>query len=73
MISKSGKYKLADLGQCHETNHSLENIEEGDAKYLAPEILSFEFSDLPKADIFSFGMTLYEIITSTFDDLSQLR
>lgn len=37
---------------------------EGDARYLAPELLNegIEFKDLYKADIFSLGATIYEMM-----------
>jgi wee1-like protein kinase len=44
-----------------------EDINEGDCRYLAPELLNdfYEHSlpDLTKADIFSFGATIYELMT----------
>lgn len=44
-----------------------EDVNEGDSKYLAKEILrnlsQGELPDLTKADIFSLGMTLYELVT----------
>eukprot|EP01125_Pyxidicula_operculata_P015890 TRINITY_DN5415_c0_g1_i1.p1 TRINITY_DN5415_c0_g1~~TRINITY_DN5415_c0_g1_i1.p1 ORF type:complete len:691 (-),score=103.47 TRINITY_DN5415_c0_g1_i1:19-2091(-) len=52
-------YKLSDLGQINDA---------GDGKYLAPEVLAFEdeisnlkHNVLEKADIFSLGITIYEI------------
>ena len=47
-----------------------EDIEEGDSKYLAPELLNdiyeSQLPDLTKADIFSLGITCYELMTSSF-------
>jgi serine/threonine protein kinase len=64
----NGKYKLGDLGLCRIAHVShREDVTEGDSKYLAKEILSTldetELPDLTKADIFSLGMTLYELVT----------
>jgi len=59
VIEKSTCYKLCDLGQINES---------GDGKYLAPEILHYEDDDIKmepevmaKADIFSLGMTIFEL------------
>lgn len=51
-------FKLGDLGQINES---------GDGRYLAPELLGFNtdapFPVLAKADVFSLGMTIYEIVS----------
>ncbi len=62
-------YKLGDLGhvaQIHETNADLLTPpEEGDCRYMAPEMLLHEVDreKLPKADVFSLGLTLFECAT----------
>jgi serine/threonine protein kinase len=68
LLSMNGNFKLGDLGLCRiaQVSHG-EEVTEGDSKYLAKEILSTldgtELPDLTKADIFSLGMTLYELVT----------
>jgi len=54
-------YKIGDLG--HVVPIYGENIpEEGDCRYMAPELLTYDIDreKLPMADIFSLGLTLYE-------------
>ena len=67
LYSKTKKYKIADLGLsriAQRSNH--EDINEGDCRYLAPELLKDfpdnQIPDLTKADIFSFGATIYELM-----------
>jgi hypothetical protein len=57
------------LGQSRLAVKTSEDIEEGDARYLAPELLNYDLgsqhqTDLRKADIFCLGMTIYELATS---------
>lgn len=71
LFSFSHRFKLSDLGLAQLTtnlNHNTE-ISEGDSRYLAPEMLDIiednaeTIPDLTKADIFSLGATIYEIMT----------
>jgi len=55
------------MGQSALAKLSSDEIEEGDARYLAPELLnSEEYSEKPeltKADVFSLGLTLFQLAT----------
>eukprot|EP00330_Aristerostoma_sp_ATCC50986_P010983 CAMPEP_0114598766 /NCGR_PEP_ID=MMETSP0125-20121206/21174_1 /TAXON_ID=485358 ORGANISM="Aristerostoma sp., Strain ATCC 50986" /NCGR_SAMPLE_ID=MMETSP0125 /ASSEMBLY_ACC=CAM_ASM_000245 /LENGTH=142 /DNA_ID=CAMNT_0001804901 /DNA_START=398 /DNA_END=826 /DNA_ORIENTATION=+ len=63
LYSKTNKYKIADLGLSRLASRSNgEDINEGDCRYMALELLNEDFDQLPdltKADIFSFGATVY--------------
>ena len=69
LISKYGKFKLADLGLGRITTNLTDEIPEGDCRYLASEVLESvdyrHMPDLTKADIFSLGATVYEIMRGT--------
>lgn len=69
LLSFTHKFKLADLGLARITTNLSGEVPEGDSRYLARELLSImpedpdSIPDLTKADIFSFGATLLEIMT----------
>lgn len=57
-------YKLGDLGLATSSNCNQQcSFEEGDARYIPAEILNGQLRDLPKADMFMLGITLYELTT----------
>ena len=67
LYSRSNRYKIADLGLSRLAIRSKgEDLIEGDCRYLAPELLNDVTEDytpdLTKADIFSLGVTFYEIV-----------
>lgn len=55
-------YKLGDLGMaCSVRNPTKMLYREGDARYMAPELLEDDISQLDKADIFALGASVYEL------------
>jgi wee1-like protein kinase len=60
-ITSQGRYKIGDMGLVSSTLNR-DNLSEGDARYLAPELLGdTEKIQLEKCDIFALGATLYEL------------
>lgn len=68
LFSFGHRFKIADLGLARITTNLCGEIPEGDARYLAPELMKImpnnpeSIPDLTKADIFSLGCTLLEIM-----------
>ncbi|KAF8044964.1 hypothetical protein N665_5926s0001 [Sinapis alba] len=58
---KKGVCKLGDFGCATRLDKSLP-VEEGDARYMPQEILNENYEHLDKVDIFSLGVTVYELI-----------
>jgi membrane-associated tyrosine/threonine-specific cdc2-inhibitory kinase len=58
LIVKSGRVKIGDFGLARRIGDT-KLAEEGDGRYMAPELLDDRFS--PAADIFSIGVSLLEV------------
>jgi len=56
---KNEQFKLGDFGLVSKV--SSRDVEEGDSRYMSMELLSGDHADLTKSDIFSLGITLYEV------------
>ena len=56
---KNDQFKLGDFGLVSKISEH--DVEEGDSRYMSRELLSGDHSDLTKSDIFSLGITLYEL------------
>lgn len=55
-------YKIADLGLAVAAmGTGCDDISEGDCRYLAKEVLRGDLTNLPKADVFSLGLVMYEL------------
>jgi wee1-like protein kinase len=65
--SKQNKiYKIGDFGLAASSLADNErDIEDGDSRYLADELLNEQNPDLTKADIFALGATMYELARGT--------
>ncbi|KAF0925065.1 hypothetical protein E2562_015362 [Oryza meyeriana var. granulata] len=61
---RNGVYKLGDFGCATLINRSLA-IEDGDSRYMPPEMLNDKYEHLDKVDIFSLGAAIYELIRGT--------
>lgn len=61
IICDNGSCKLGDFGLMIDLKGDLKNASEGDAKYLAPELMEGKFTKA--ADVFSLGISLLELAT----------
>ncbi|XP_014902211.1 membrane-associated tyrosine- and threonine-specific cdc2-inhibitory kinase [Poecilia latipinna] len=68
LITDSGRLKLGDFGLLFEVNQTgvesknrktKEDVQEGDPRYMAPELLRGEYG--PAADVFSLGVSILEL------------
>ncbi|CAM9253712.1 unnamed protein product, partial [Hapterophycus canaliculatus] len=61
---KNGQYKLGDFGLVTPVHvRSGTDVVEGDSRYISKELLNDDHSNLTKCDVFSLGITLYEIVS----------
>lgn len=70
ILRKQGHFKLGDFGLARSfylQGRVASGVEEGDSRYLAPELLEWNVrdKDLTKCDCFSLGITGYELCTRT--------
>jgi serine/threonine protein kinase len=56
---KNDQFKLGDFGLVSKV--SSHDVEEGDSRYMSMELLSGDHTNLTKSDVFSLGLSLYEI------------
>ena len=61
-LGRGGLYKIGDFGLVVQLTRDLNDAMDGDAKYLAPELMEGNFSKA--ADIFSLGITILELACS---------
>ncbi|CAL8284450.1 unnamed protein product [Merluccius merluccius] len=67
-LTRSGRLKLGDFGLLMElqqgggpvTGRAREDLQEGDPRYMAPELLRGEYG--PAADVFSLGVSILELV-----------
>mmetsp|Transcript_14793 Transcript_14793/g.27829 ORF Transcript_14793/g.27829 Transcript_14793/m.27829 type:complete len:728 (-) Transcript_14793:90-2273(-) len=58
---KDDMFKLGDFGLAVEES-TVGEVEEGDCRYMCRDLMSGNHRDLTKCDIFSLGITLYQVI-----------
>jgi wee1-like protein kinase len=61
---RNSVYKLGDFGCATLIDRSLA-IEDGDSRYMPPEMLNDKHENLDKVDIFCLGAAIYELIRGT--------
>lgn len=68
LIDDNGNYAITDFGiSSHRglNREGYEDTQSGTMAYMAPERFKDEYESVPESDIWSFGATLYELITGT--------
>lgn len=78
LFRRGNKYKIGDLGVARPLSWRSRQVDEGDGRYLAKELLADEIGHLTKADIFSLGISLYELargrrLPTTGEEYAALR
>lgn len=66
LIDDNGNYAITDFGISSHRGNSRDGYDEtqsGTMAYMAPERFREEYESIPESDIWSFGATLYELIT----------
>ena len=68
LYSKTNKYKIGDLGETRIAHRLInDEIKDEESRYIAPELLKEHedtiLPDLTKADIYSFGVIIWELMT----------
>jgi serine/threonine protein kinase len=63
LITEGSSLKIGDLGSAVDYKNFRGDIEEGDSRYMAPELLNEPKNIGPAADVFSLGATIYEMAT----------
>jgi len=58
---RDDSFKLGDFGLVSKVSVQ-DDVEEGDSRYMCMDLLSGNHDDLTKCDIFSLGITMYEIV-----------
>ena len=60
-LTKQGTLKLGDLGLARDVESAQKEEVEGDSRYMAPELLNRDSKITTAVDIFSMGITIYQI------------
>lgn len=64
LLLSNGVLKIADFGLCRAARLRQGDVEEGDSRYLAREVLNYEPGiDLTRSDMFSLALTFLEMVT----------
>lgn len=66
LIDDNGNYAITDFGISSHRGNNYEGYDEtqsGTMAYMAPERFRDDYESIPESDIWSFGATLYELIT----------
>ncbi|PRP89714.1 membrane-associated tyrosine- and threonine-specific cdc2-inhibitory kinase-like [Planoprotostelium fungivorum] len=67
ILVKEGRVKIGDFGSAISSTRMDTDIEEGDSRYVAPEVINDPSSVSFASDIFSFGITIYEMMLNSVE------